>query len=176
MDEKAATQRVILVAVDHSDPSEMAVSFVADLLRANPGAELHAVHTVSPAYRTSHEDIWARDLPGKIDDGRVIADLPPFYAAVLRRLGPEVVGHLRYGRADREIVLLAGEISADLIVMGTTGRTRLERFFRDSVAERVLRAAPCAVCVLRTKKETANQSLPGSYPTNRRFEKDDAVV
>src|SRR6266576_679656 len=126
MEEQAATKRVILVAVDPSDPSEMAVSFCAELLRADPGAELHAVHTVTPAYRTSHEAIWARDLPRKIDDGRMRADLPPFYAAVLRRLGPEVVGHLRFGRADREIVLLAGEISADLIVMGTKGRTRLE--------------------------------------------------
>src|SRR5205823_6936260 len=115
---------------------------------------------VTPAYRTSHEEVRTRGVTQERDarDDRAEAELPAFYAEMLRALGPNVVGHLRFGRADREIVLLAEEIGADLIVMGTHGRTKLERFFRDSVAERVLRAAPCAVCVLRAKKEKSQDS------------------
>jgi nucleotide-binding universal stress UspA family protein len=159
MNESAGAKRVILVAVDNSAPSRMALSFAADLLRADPDAELHAVYSVTPAYLTSDEDVRARDLPKKIEDGQMNADLPSFYSDMLRELGPNTVGHLRYGRADREILLLAGEIGADLIVMGTQGRSRMERFFRDSVAERVFRAAPCAVCVLRAKKDQPEDAV-----------------
>jgi nucleotide-binding universal stress UspA family protein len=45
----------------------------------------------------------------------------------------------------REIVAEAGAISADLVVMGTHGRTGFQRFLLGSVTERVLRAAPCPV-------------------------------
>ena len=44
-----------------------------------------------------------------------------------------------------EILRVAGEIKADVIVMGTHGRTGLRRFLMGSVAEQVLRLAPCLV-------------------------------
>jgi nucleotide-binding universal stress UspA family protein len=47
-----------------------------------------------------------------------------------------------------EILRLAQEVGADLIVMGTHGRTWLGRLFRDSVAEQVLRHAICPVLTM----------------------------
>lgn len=44
-----------------------------------------------------------------------------------------------------EILRVAGEIKADVIVMGTHGRTGVRRFLMGSVAEQVLRQAPCLV-------------------------------
>ena len=51
-----------------------------------------------------------------------------------------------------EIVRYAAEAGMDLIVMGTHGRTGLERLLMGSVAERVLREAPCSVLVVKLPK------------------------
>jgi len=48
-----------------------------------------------------------------------------------------------------EIVNYAREASFDLIVMGTHGRTGLERLLMGSVAEKVMREAPCSVLVVK---------------------------
>src|SRR5439155_14493248 len=102
--ESQGPRRVILVAVDHSEPSRRALSFAADLIKADPTVEPHAVHAITPAYRTSHEEVRTRAVTQERDtrDDRAETDLPAFYAEMLRALGPNVVGHLRFGRADRE--------------------------------------------------------------------------
>jgi nucleotide-binding universal stress UspA family protein len=51
-----------------------------------------------------------------------------------------------------EIVDYAREASMDLIVMGTHGRTGLERLLMGSVAEKVMREAPCSVLVVKLPK------------------------
>ena len=51
-----------------------------------------------------------------------------------------------------EIVALAEEEKADLIVMGTHGRTGLGRLLMGSVAEAVVRCAPCPVFTFKEKK------------------------
>lgn len=52
---------------------------------------------------------------------------------------------LREGVPAREIVAQAREMGADLVVMGTRGREGLERLVLGSVAEKVVRTAPCPV-------------------------------
>ena len=52
---------------------------------------------------------------------------------------------VRVGLPWEEIVRLAAEEHADMIVMGTQGRTGLDRLLLGSVAERVIRRAPCPV-------------------------------
>jgi nucleotide-binding universal stress UspA family protein len=58
----------------------------------------------------------------------------------------------RLGTGDpaTEILRLAGETKCDLIVMGTHGRTGLTRLVLGSVAEEVLRQAPCPVLAVKT--------------------------
>jgi nucleotide-binding universal stress UspA family protein len=51
-----------------------------------------------------------------------------------------------------EIVNFARESSSDLIVMGTHGRSGLERLLMGSVAEKVMREAPCSVLVVKLPK------------------------
>jgi nucleotide-binding universal stress UspA family protein len=69
----------------------------------------------------------------------------------LRPAGPEVaVEHLMaQGEAAEEILRIASDMSCDLIVMGTHGRTGMGRLLMGSVAEWVLRAAPCPVLTVR---------------------------
>lgn len=58
-----------------------------------------------------------------------------------------------------EIVSAAKEIGADLVVMGTHGRTGLGRLIMGSVAEQVLRKAPCPVLTVRTPRVVAADTL-----------------
>ncbi|MEI8257692.1 MAG: universal stress protein [Deltaproteobacteria bacterium] len=56
------------------------------------------------------------------------------------------------GTAAEEIITSAAAHHADVIVMGTHGRTGLNRLFAGSVAEKVVRSAPCSVLTVRAKK------------------------
>jgi len=58
-----------------------------------------------------------------------------------------------------EIVRLARDAGIDVIVMGTHGRTGLERLLMGSVAEKVLRDAPCSVLVVKLPR-----GVPGAKP------------
>jgi len=76
----------------------------------------------------------------------------------IRPLDPKIsVRHvLLQGDPAQEIVHYVRDAGIDLIVMGTHGRTGLERVLMGSVAERVLRDAPCSVLVVK---------LPRGVPT-----------
>ena len=56
------------------------------------------------------------------------------------------------GRPAAAILRAARENGCDLIVMGTHGRTGLDRLITGSVAEKVVRLAPCSVLTVRVKK------------------------
>jgi nucleotide-binding universal stress UspA family protein len=58
---------------------------------------------------------------------------------------------LKEGTPFREIPKVVKEVSADLIVLGTHGRTGLDRFMMGSVAERVARRAPCPILLVKPK-------------------------
>lgn len=72
----------------------------------------------------------------------------------IRPANPSVPVHhvLLEGDPATEIVRYAQEVRADRIVMGTHGRTGTERLLMGSVAERVLRDAPCSVLVVKMPK------------------------
>ena len=59
--------------------------------------------------------------------------------------------HVRIGNPAEEILHLAREVGADLIIIGTKGLTGIERFVAGSVAEKVVREAGCNVEVARQK-------------------------
>ena len=59
---------------------------------------------------------------------------------------------LLQGDPATEIVRYGRDVGADLIVMGTHGRTGLERLLMGSVAEKVMREAPCSVLVVKLPK------------------------
>lgn len=65
--------------------------------------------------------------------------------------GLEIVEH--YGEPSSVIIEQAAARGADLIIMGTHGRTGLKHWLLGSVAERVLRGAPCPVLTTRLKAE-----------------------
>ena len=67
----------------------------------------------------------------------------------------EVVRRVAIGIPYRTIVEIAEAEKVDLIVMATHGRTGFSHLFMGSVAERVVRTAPCPVLTIRPTGETA---------------------
>jgi nucleotide-binding universal stress UspA family protein len=63
--------------------------------------------------------------------------------------------HVVSGTPDDDVVRMANEIGADLIVMAIHGRKGLSHFILGSVAERVMREADCPVLTMRTKVKSA---------------------
>jgi nucleotide-binding universal stress UspA family protein len=72
-------------------------------------------------------------------------------AAKLRRKGLKAESAVRNGHPRTKIVDEAGKWRADLVVMGSHGRTGLSRLLLGSVAQYVVSHAPCSVEVIRKK-------------------------
>jgi nucleotide-binding universal stress UspA family protein len=78
-------------------------------------------------------------------------------AAVLRQRRIKASCRLQAGVPFEVIVKIADEERADMIVMGTHGRSGLNRVLLGSVAERVIRLAPCPVLTVRQTKSEASR-------------------
>jgi nucleotide-binding universal stress UspA family protein len=134
----------ILFPTDFSERSEVAFRLACSLARDH-GARLIVLHVVAPPQTVAYEA-----MP-------MLPAYPPGYREELEtRLrslkapaGVAVDYRLEEGFAAAEIVTLAAEASADLIVMGTHGRTGLGRLLLGSVAEQVLRKAKCPVLTVK---------------------------
>jgi hypothetical protein len=59
--------------------------------------------------------------------------------------------HARIGKPAEEILRIAAEVGADMVFIGSHGKTGIERVLLGSVSERVVREAKCPVMVVRTK-------------------------
>jgi nucleotide-binding universal stress UspA family protein len=133
----------ILVPVDYSDHSRRAVHFARDLATAF-GASLHFVHVFPPAAFVSPPLVPAPVITGdvKVESRRGFED---YLATARSELGVDVSGTLREGVPHLEILEAAKALGADLIVLGTHGKTGIEHLLLGSVAERVVRHATVPV-------------------------------
>jgi universal stress protein A len=139
-----ATPRRVLVPVDFSRPSLAALRH-ALALAADTGARVVLLHVLEPFHPGLHLDTTAiqtaaRQAANKRLEALLIAS---------RKTWPAVSRELRAGHPVTTIIALAKRTQADLIVLGTHGRTGLRRALIGSVAERVVREAPCPVLVVR---------------------------
>jgi nucleotide-binding universal stress UspA family protein len=143
----------ILLATDGSVQAEQATQAAIELADAT-GSGLHLVHVgVVPN--------CLGNGPGTIGyDGMLYEQIEREAREVLRKLtwrtkvagGTVVATHLRLGGVAEEIIDLAEEIGAGMIVMGSRGRGRLRRFLLGSVSGTVVRRAPCSVLVVRPER------------------------
>lgn len=139
----------ILVAVDFSPHSAAALGVAADVARRY-GANLTLVHVDQPVADMYLEGMIAYTAP---ELARMRAELERRLEALrseVRASGVNEVGaRLLAGVPSTEIVNCAREGGFDLIVLGTHGRTGLAHALIGSVAERIVRTAPCAVLTLK---------------------------
>jgi nucleotide-binding universal stress UspA family protein len=145
---------VVVVGVDFSPASELAVREALRAVQRAGDGELHAVHALS-----EHEGglTETKRMAGR---SRLLDELPEYVRIVVAKeaqaLGilapPSVFGvHVRIGPAARVIVQLSVDVTATLVVVGTHGRDALGRMLLGSVAAQLVRDARCPVLVARAQ-------------------------
>lgn len=141
--------RRLLVPTDFSAQSEQAWMAARALARCL-GAEVVLVHVVVEAPLFG-ESPWNMGRVAEVyESGRQWAEKSlEEWASAARAEGLTVRTVLRTGAPHREIVALAGDEHADMIVIGTHGRGGVDRALLGSVTDRVVRLAPCPVLTVR---------------------------
>src|SRR5262249_50246999 len=135
--------RTILHPTDFSERSAHAFRLACRLARDH-GAGVLVLHVMEPPASRAEE--VARRPPDGYRDQLWNESLLPVRSPLP---GVEVEHLLEEGDPAKEILRVAGEVACDLIVMGTHGRGGLRRLLMGSVAEQVLRRAPCPVVTVK---------------------------
>lgn len=147
---------VVLVATDFSEASTPTVAAaVAEVRRS--AAKLAIVHSVdlSPGLLAGLElstGVFAYGPPQEIP-AELREAVDGMLLSALSKHGAEGERIVTEGPAAAAIVRTAEQLHADLVVVGTVGRTGLPRLLLGSVAEAVVRYAPCSVLVARRAGE-----------------------
>ena len=140
----------ILLATDGSEEAELARTTAVDMATSTH-SELHLV-TVAPGYPS-----YDVNVPNVIEQLREQAQkvLDEQSEKIEREGGTVAQKHLRIAsrRRSQQIVQVAEDIGAGLIVMGSRGLGGLRRALMGSVSDSVVRHAHCPVMVVRLEKE-----------------------
>ncbi|HLV20975.1 MAG TPA: universal stress protein [Polyangiaceae bacterium] len=163
MTQAAATPKpvdVVLVATDFSELGDIALSQALQFAAERGLSSLHVVHVAAglgPLLKVDLPDNvhtvsaeQALDLLRRLADEVRAQHVPEFEA-------DKVHYYVRVGTPSTEVIRLADELSADLIVVGTHGRTGVRRLLLGSVAEAVVRHAKCPVLVARVKDYSSEE-------------------
>lgn len=141
----------ICVCSDFSNHAERAFEYGVTFARQF-AAELHFVHVIEDIIPTVPEPGIAM-LPSE----EIMASLRNASTEAMTKFladrqaeGIKVVQVVREGVPFREVVAYAQEMEIDLIIVGTHGRTGLSHLLLGSVAERVVRSAPCPVLTVHS--------------------------
>jgi universal stress protein A len=143
--------KIILAPTDFSETADVAIEYAVEL-GAQLGATVHLLHVITvpsygiPELGVAHANAIVKTAA--IEGQRALDALADRCRSKVN-LGPV---RIEVGDARDTIDRIATELDADLIVMGTHGRRGLSRFFLGSVAEAVVRSAPCPVLTVRRKK------------------------
>lgn len=153
---QAHQQYEIVVGVDYSTLSGMALSTALDMAQKRD-ARIHVIAVAEGEGPRLPEELKAGDRKRFLDQAQ--STLERYLNRELETLASKglAVDHDRIldavdvGDPAERILALAEHVRADLIVVGTHGRRGLEHLVLGSVAETVLRNAPCPVLVVRPK-------------------------
>lgn len=146
----------VVVGCDFSPLSEIAITMAATVAGPVPDASVEVLFVMPPhGQKISHSSLEDIDfetrerLKGFIEQGLRSAGVPQLH----------VNAHVYPGDPATEILRLAEDVQADLIVVGTHGRVGVKRLLLGSVAEKVMRDALCPVLVMRRNRYRAHPQL-----------------
>jgi nucleotide-binding universal stress UspA family protein len=137
----------IVLATDGSRQAELAARTAADLAQKTD-SQLHVVHVLASPLATHDPSSFEPEVWARLEERerRTLEDV----VEKIEASGAEVEGsHLKVGRPDAEIVALAEQIGAGLIVMGARGVGGIRRALTGSVSDSVVRHAHCPVLMVR---------------------------
>jgi nucleotide-binding universal stress UspA family protein len=148
----------ILCPVDHSECSYLALKYAISLALKDK-AKLYLMHVVdtrlydTEIYKLSPYQLQESDVSKIRED--LMKSLPEGTPDVLA-----VATIVVKGVPFQEIISTANEIGADIIVIGTHGRTGLSHIMMGSVAEKVVQKASCPVLTVRMPSSAQDKTLP----------------
>lgn len=149
----------VLVAVNFDEASNVALRYARGLA-GNFGARLHVIHVMENLFlrpmandpRAIEAGITKRLLDVLSEEDRTVLHAVP----VIRTSDAPAEEIVKYAQAEQ----------VDLIVMGTHGRPGFSHLLMGSVAEKVVRTAPCPVLTLRhPEREFITADAPATAPT-----------
>jgi nucleotide-binding universal stress UspA family protein len=140
----------ILVATDFGEPADAALLYGQELARTY-GSTLHVLHVVDDVYLRMGGDAYVAVLPDLQRDAELAAQARLDAMLVDNDPNPLPVKKVTLTSAATAtaIVDYAKSNAIDLIVVGTHGRRAVAHLLMGSVAERVVRTAPCPVLTVR---------------------------
>lgn len=161
----------IVVGYDYSELADAALERAFHLAAREDFGEIHVVHVIAPVV----------DMLDVASAGTAMTpplDLSAAYDALEARIGERLSAwqaetkktfarlavHVRTETASSEVAQVASDIDAELVVVGTHGRRGLRHFLLGSVAEAVVRLAPCPVLVVRPRAEAAMPKIEPPCP------------
>jgi len=142
----------ILLPIDHSEFSQVALRMVASLVQPK-GNQIRVLHVIEHPSAYLSADMFPHlvEETAQMERNRVAEtqELVDRAAGKLRREGFKAIGVVEKGDAKPVIVNYAKKWGADLIVVGSHGLTGLKRVLMGSVSASVVRDAKCSVQVVR---------------------------
>ncbi len=146
--------RTLLVPFDFSENAQAALDTAVDLARQLK-SDCHLVHVVQSYPYMSYGGIAGQPPLPPPDMLQIREHALESMGKVVKSVeiaGGRVVPHVvEDASVAGAICQMAGKLEADLIVMGTHGRTGIAHVFLGSVAERTLRQAPCPVLIVPSR-------------------------
>lgn len=151
------TPFTLLAAIDYSETSSLVVEHAVELARQRDAVELHFLHVTTHRAQSEEEREAMRDellewLGARLQDGR------GFPGSV------KIVGHQAGGDPAEVIVDMAGDLLADVVIVGTHGRKGVQRMVLGSVSESVVRNCKCPVLVVRAKSHHEQPQIEPPCP------------
>ncbi len=144
---------LILAAVDTSALAEAVVDRAVAQAKATPGAQLHLAHAVEmipmAAATLGGSSLSVPSSGVLLDAGRKLLE---GLLGRAEQAGVVATGHLLVGSPLGTILQLTASLAADLLIVGTGDAGKLMRILLGSVAESMVRKAPCPVLVVRAKR------------------------
>jgi nucleotide-binding universal stress UspA family protein len=148
--------RSIALGYDASPDADEALLLLARIpFRAPPKVAVCTVFEVpaplsSGIAPTLRAEVWSA-RHAELEGARLAAEAIAGEAGRrLRQAGIEVHAHVAHGRASEKLVALAGEIGADLIVVGSRGLSGVKRFLLGSTSGELVAVAPTSLLVARS--------------------------
>ena len=151
--------RRVLVPTDFSKVSAKAVELAIEIA-APAGAELVLLHVVQPFVAISPDPTGAASAAMAVlaEQENLSARKLATLAAATRRRHQKTRGLVRTGSTHGVVLETAARTGADLIVMGTQGRSGISHLLLGSVAEKVVRLAPCPVLTVGPKARVGGRA------------------
>lgn len=144
-----------VVGLDSSPLAELALLEASQVAARAPAAAIHVVTVI---------DLHRRPPSGTVETARMRELLTSALRKSASGTDLQVFYHLLHGDPAGEILSLAEDVEADLIIVGTHGRRGVKRLLMGSVAEKIVREAACPVLVMRPRRYDPHPELVPEPP------------